>query len=211
LRVARRDRDEKGRFVKGHRPLTIKKVNLSPSPHLAYILGVLKGDGYLHHSRHNKWLIGLNVKDEAFARRFMRALRGIGLNPSIVRHMGKYFRVYAHSKLLYEWIKSLTIKQIEDFLVDNNLEKYFLRGFYDSEGSYSVCKDRKYGLKPFLSMCNTNQQLMELVRRLFNRLGFHNKVTGPFRSGHGCLLHVLKFSWATAERVKILLEGAMLD
>jgi len=57
-----------------------KRVNLSPSPELAYIIGVYLGDASIN-NRNYQYRIRLKVVDRDFAESFGRALKSIGANP----------------------------------------------------------------------------------------------------------------------------------
>ena len=57
-----------------------KRVNLSPPPGLAYIIGVYLGDASIS-NRNYQYRIRLKVVDRDFAESFERALKSIGANP----------------------------------------------------------------------------------------------------------------------------------
>ena len=152
------------------------KPNLSNSKELAYILGVLKGDGYAGRYQKNKGFehrIGLKVVDRVFAVAFFRGLRAIGLNPSYRPYKG-YHIVEACSKLFYDWYKSLTLDNIENFCSGDKFS--FIRGFYESEGCLSGSR-RENGKVYFeLKMTNTDLALLSLIQRILKKLGFDFKL-----------------------------------
>jgi len=59
---------------------------MRPSPILAYVLGVLKGDGsvIIRRTAHGtEYRIQLSVVDEPFANSFCEALKQLGMRPKI--------------------------------------------------------------------------------------------------------------------------------
>jgi intein-encoded DNA endonuclease-like protein len=182
----------KGRFVGEHNPFYGKhhteetrrrirekkrgqylvKPRLVIAPDLAYILGVLKGDGCVYNHRRGAD-IKLVTKDYAFAESFAKALTRIGLNPRIYlesnrRSLGRgvYYRVEASSKAFYIWYKSLSLKDIESMLTSQELIASFIRGFYESEGSY-------YKPEHYIHIYNTDMELIEMLQRLLQKLGLN--------------------------------------
>jgi len=145
---------------------------LQPSKELAYILGVLKGDGYT-----SKRSIGLCAKDEVFINSFAEALRRVDLEPHFYRVGPKeeYFDVRVHSKALSNWLRTLGLEDIEKLVQGEVFTRAFIRGFYESEGCYHV---QRYshgnhvdtGVR--VQMSNTDRELLELVQRLLNEIGF---------------------------------------
>lgn len=98
-------------------PRTLKP-DLSPSKDLTYILGVCLGDGSVFYVENNRsYLVELTVIEKDFALSFKRALKRIGLNPSI-SDAGKtvagndLYRVRAHSLVFYKWFNELSLDQI---------------------------------------------------------------------------------------------------
>lgn len=140
--------------------------NLSESPALAYIFGVLYGDGYtcIHKSQYN---VGLRVKDKEFADAFCGAMNRVNLYPGIWFQEGKYYRAVVGSKIFVRWFRRLHLKDIEN--LSSGYEVDFIRGFYDSEGSLSP---RSRGKTFQITMSNTNLELVQLVQKIMAKLGF---------------------------------------
>jgi intein-encoded DNA endonuclease-like protein len=137
--------------------------NLNPSKDLAYILGVIKGDGSV---MLRDYVIKLTVKDKVFAESFLRSLNNIGLNShmSIYKHKKKiYYQVRAFSKNFYLWYKNLKLEEII-----KGFESDFLRGFYESEGS--CCK------KIYLIITNTDKLLINLILSILTKFNILHKV-----------------------------------
>jgi intein-encoded DNA endonuclease-like protein len=151
------------------------KPNLSPSPTLAYILGVLEGDGYIQDKRS----IELIVTSEQFAHSFFNSLKEIGLHPHIRKlekvkgKLGKKlpWEVRAYSRVFVKWYEK-TRKKITKCKVVKAFPLDFIRGFYESEGSFYRGVDLRWK-KPYLrhriTIHNTDQQLLELVRKLLEK------------------------------------------
>jgi intein-encoded DNA endonuclease-like protein len=140
------------------------------------------GDGFVH-----KNIVGLTCKDEAFARSFYECLEKMGLNPTIwfgnVHKGEKYWHVAGYSSFLVKWFKRLSLSDIESFLGDNlALIKAFVRGFYESEGCYSINeKKRDFCIKAY----NSDFGKINLFVRLVKKLGFQCSVYRYRYEGRG--------------------------
>ena len=144
----------------------VRKLNITKddSPALAYILGVLVGDGTVHKNR-----IQLKVKSKVFVEAFSRALSEIGLKPKVylIKDRGDiYYSCRAHSIEFVEWFKSLSLDSIRAIATKYPLD--FIRGFYESEGC--IYKDK------YVGMTNTDGTILSLVKSLLENLGFHPKL-----------------------------------
>ena len=171
-------------------------VNLSPSPELAYILGVMVGDGCAGEYTKNcngkgkkSYDIKLGVIHYKFAKRFAIALKKIGLHPNTWKdkkvrdnreNEQKLWHTEAYSKVFVRFYLALKndLDALKDF-ADNcpNGKRMFLRGFYESEGHHGVY-DYQRGNRiqhvKHLHMTNTNPELVEIVIIAFlHDLGFH--------------------------------------
>lgn len=163
--------------------------DLTPSPSLAYIIGVIAGDGNV---KKDKNAIRLQVKDLEFAESFYSALKEIGLPPTIFRdktlHRGGnhlLWNVYTHSSILKEFYLPLRrdIEEAKRFIKScPNGAREFVRGFYESEGDYGkhTYKRTEKGRKPWetktlkqLRITNTDPELISLTMELMQELGFH--------------------------------------
>jgi hypothetical protein len=168
------------------------KPRLEMTPELAYVLGVLKGDGSVYLHRRGA-IINLTTSSLGFAQSFSDALSKIGLKPSRI-YGGKYYRVEAYSKAFHNWYKELTTAKLEEMLSNNDLIASFIRGFYESEG---CCY--KYSIHIY----NTDYELIRLVRRLLTKLGFNfgvyiRKHNGGW--GHAPLYTLFKNKKVDAQR-----------
>ena len=164
--------------------------NLEVNENLAYILGVIFGDGCVTKNKHR---IFLNTTSETFAKSFGHALKKIGLHPCfyMVKLSGKNvkprfytiyqeinpkykdaFYVVAASKAFYIWFKSLTLNNLQKLLMEMDCIKGFLRGFYESEGSISHKTKNAWQIVIY----NTNIQLIKIVQEFLTRLGFSHSL-----------------------------------
>lgn len=188
----------------------IKNLNLNPSAELAYILGVLKGDGYIRcdTKKHYKYFVELRVISEEFARSFASSLRKIGLTPVLRRYppsIGSWgknpiYSTKAYSKKFVEWYKNLSLEGIQKIAGENKeLVAAFVRGFYESEGSYYVSKK---GF-PVIYISNTDLPLLLLVKDFISSLGYSlnlNKKASLTSSGK-CIYCLQKKSKSVPELI----------
>jgi hypothetical protein len=117
----------------------LNKPNLEPSPELAYICGVILGDGYLserHYKGHrSNYLIALNAIDKDFVSTFNHALcKVIGLpNPyAMDRKKDGSYRVRGQSLILHQYLQGLRQQFFKP--VAEVFPAHFIKGLADSEG-----------------------------------------------------------------------------
>jgi len=149
--------------------------NLEPSPELAYILGVIDGDGSVSGYDY----IQLGVKDYAFAKEFESALKAIGLRPKVrpndrwnkgLKRQQSQWRCYASSTVFVNWYRSLTQEQKEGVAKQFPIE--YLRGFFESEGSYNINPDGS----AYVWFSSTNYELLIMVQRLLTAFGYKSRI-----------------------------------
>jgi len=142
---------------------------------LAYIKGVMDGDGYVIRRKRSSSLC-LDVKSRIFAKRFFKALEQIGLQPRTYERnrIRKNFQGYTFrshhiivratcSHELVERIKTMQLRTIKEKIA-------YLQGFYDSEGCYSVdyYPDRTcYNLR----FRNSDLLLLKRIQKMLESLG----------------------------------------
>jgi len=157
-----------------------KTPRLCPSSDLAYILGVLYGDGYVRKTadRYPAYCIALQSVDRMFVESFASALRRIGLNPYICGPYGKVYYTSATSVVFFRWFKSLTLEKVEMTLNGKEvLMKAFIRGLYESEGSTGtyIAREKRRGYSHQIwrvVICNTHRALLEMAQRFLDRLNY---------------------------------------
>ncbi len=164
------------------------RPNLEMTQDLAYILGVIEGDGYVTKFR-GKYRIGLNVTDKNFANSFIKSLRSIGLNPSYfeINPSNGYGKLKQHvvssySKIFVLWYKKLNLNDLKSLLKEEKHVIAFIKGFYEAEGSFYIRKsDYKY---VSIRMFNTNKELLNLIKNLGIKIGFNFNLNGPYQNNH---------------------------
>jgi len=170
-------------------------VNLNPSPELAYILGVIVGDGCVGEytikcgdKTKKRYSIKLAVADYEFAKSFASALRKIGLHPHTWKEKNvrkgreneqKLWHTEANSKTFVRFFLSLKDDwdEFEKFVRSCPKGKeMFLRGFYESEGHHGVYVYRNSkGIRRVreLDFTNTNPNLVKITISFLRELAFH--------------------------------------
>lgn len=158
----------------------MKEPKLNPSPALAYVLGVLRGDGGVYANPANKsFVVILEVADKEFAENFRSALHELGFNPNMWQVNILYFRtstpsgkkgwrVEAQSKIFYDWYNSMFLADLKKAIEGHEIS--FLRGFYESEGVH-------HGRK--IAVFNKNFELLTMVKHVLSELGFPSTIGKP--------------------------------
>lgn len=173
--LPRRSRSETAKLnAKNHPDANIRlHPNLEFSENIAYIIGILKGDGWVNKNKWN-YRICLSAIEANFVESFAKSLKRIGMNPMInlrklpnPNHRDQYC-LEANSKEFYNWYKDLTLNKIR-VLINGNTEYAiaFLRGFYESEGSISKASKKSWRL----AIYNSDKELIEFVKQLIDGLG----------------------------------------
>lgn len=159
------------------------KTNWFVSPELSYLIGAIKGDGSVVRISHYHYYITLSAKDFEFVNEVSKCLTKVVNRPCKIYKIknGKsfLFRVQVSDKnlwhLLNKPIKELT-KYIEAF------PRYFLRGFFDAEGTalaQVVSRvSKNSGIKwtwtqYTVRFYNTDKSLIDYVRLLLLKLGIY--------------------------------------
>jgi intein-encoded DNA endonuclease-like protein len=147
----------------------LSKLNifdLESSPELSYVLGVYYGDGSAG-KYGRQYRIELAVKDRDFAEAFNYCISKIvgkdSLYKTTVDKYGKFW-VRAFSKTLYQFLKQPLRRHK---VVIEKFPAMFLRGFFDSEGSFYA----KVGKKSYanLHVANSNLSLLRYARELLRK------------------------------------------
>lgn len=156
--------------------------DLEPSPRLAWLTGVLYGDGSVFRAASNDYVVALGAKDVEFRDAFADALEAIGLTASTTiqefDHRADMHHARANSKLFYNWWNETARPGHAELAREHPAA--FVRGMYDSEGSLSDVSDHMPpGTSTYwrLSLSNTEDWLLTLVRDLAAGAGV--EFTGP--------------------------------
>lgn len=177
--------------------LLIRNFDNSPTADLAYVVGVIFGDGCItYYRKQNSYRIYLRCTDREFAKSFKHALERIGLHPSTVKSVKPrternkpLWRVEAQSKLFYKWFMALSFEKLKLLLETRGLKREFIRGFYESEGClWQGDKSRKRSW--CTSVCNTNADLIKLIRSILTDLGFSFSVWIGRKAGRKPLYNI---------------------
>ncbi|MEM4219853.1 MAG: LAGLIDADG family homing endonuclease [Candidatus Caldarchaeum sp.] len=150
---------------------------LKPSKELAYVIGVVAGDGYVLR-RKKAWksyreaLVGLEVKDIEFAEEFAKCLgKVLNRDPPKPRWSERGFVVELRCKALYELLrKPFDMEKLRRFIEHNReCKSMFLRGFFDSEGCVAE--------NGYITVHNTDISLLRYAKQLLDSLEI--ETTGP--------------------------------
>lgn len=162
-----------------HKPAIARWIP-EPSSELAYIIGVLIGDGSLYVNRRH-YGIRLKVKDLEFAETFSRAMAKT-LNKKYVKpklNKSNMWVVTYSSKAFYTWYVEQTLETLKLFIeYSRKTVASFLKGLYDSEGNYNIYKSHKRKYKR-IRLFNNNLKLLKYVQYLLRKY-FDIVARGPY-------------------------------
>ena len=149
------------------------------SKELAYVLGVLHGDGSVYIDKYGRYRIRLGVKDLKFAEAFSRAMaRLFGKNVK-KPHWNKSNNVWVvvyYSKAFYVWYKQQNLDTLKPYIeYSRETVANFLRGLYDSDGGHYIYK-RRYS---HIHLSNNDKDLLRYVQHLLEKY-FGINATGPY-------------------------------
>jgi hypothetical protein len=193
--------------------MPLKKINLELTPNLSYILGVCLGDGSVwKYVNKNKavanYIVSLRATSPSFVNSFKNALESIGLHTqSRIIYRKEPWQslkaVEAYSKMFYDWFSSLRLEEIELLLDDKkDLIISFIRGFYESEGNCKLI-NRRY---PYCRMFSASKDLLELIHRLLEKIGFKSKIYDNYKGYHGQTIYCLAIIGGAEETERFLRE-----
>jgi intein-encoded DNA endonuclease-like protein len=166
-----------------HSPYNGKRIPslelLKPSEELAYVIGVVLGDGYASKRRriikgYSDSIIGLKARDREFVEEFARCIAMVlgrkSMKPRYRNDVGRYV-VETQSETLYELLrKPVDLERLKRCIEHcERCVAAFIRGFADSEG----CVD-KHG---YIYIHNTDLRLLTYIKELLKRLNIES--TGP--------------------------------
>lgn len=138
------------------------KIHWEEREALSYLLGVAFGDGWI-----TDYHYFLATISKEFVESVEKALKIVGLNTHLIwRSKKQCWQIYGSSKLLANFIREQ--KKSLNFLESNFDRWAFLRGFYESEGSYK--RNDKNASSIWLS--NTNLRLLKRIQIIIKLLGY---------------------------------------
>jgi hypothetical protein len=158
---------------KKSRKLLSKKM----TPELAYLFGVIKGDGYF-----GKNFLHITTSDKEFAQVLKEKLQNwSGLNVIVKKYKtgsgGFLWYVFLNSTEAVKLFKSLNLSSLRT----KEEKSSFIRGFADAEGSVTIFKNwdkkrKKYKRNYKITLYNSNKKLIRDVRKLLISLGIKSFV-----------------------------------
>ena len=168
------------------------KPNLKFNENLAYILGIIKGDGCININKYTKGhIVIVHTIDKSLANNFYDSLKKLNLNPYMclvpprngISKKNQY-RIQAVSKKFCLWYNSLSLNKIKKLLDNRKKIIAFLKGFYEAEGC--LCKQIKNKKRLRITLTHTDIKLLKLTKNLANKLNFNFILNGPYDpSGFG--------------------------
>lgn len=152
---------------------------------LAYIIGVIEGDGHCRKRETKERTSGeiiLKVKDLDFAKEFENRLRNwAGAQPKFWERNG-FFNAGLYSIDAVNVIQNIDLEKILDS--DKRIKANFLRGMYDSEGGVTGANlnKRKVACR-WIHFSNNNKTIIKIVSKLLNDFGISHKIRTRIHSG----------------------------
>jgi len=148
--------------VKHHR---INKNAKILNEDLAYILGVIKGDGYWRKRitpKRTSAQIGLEVKNLDFAKEFEKRLKKwSGIQPKFWEKNGKFY-VALYSIDAVNAAQRISLRKISNS--SKKVKANFLRGLYDSEGGVAGTNlDKRQFACRWIHFSNSNKETILIV------------------------------------------------
>ena len=153
-----------------------------PSNELAYVIGVLHGDGslYIDKMKHGyQYKIQLGVEDyefaETFSKNMARLLNRKVVKPKWYKSDNRWATVYT-SKAFYTWYKQQNLESLKPYIeYSKETVANSLCGLYDSDGGHYVYKK---GRNSEISLYNNDKDLLRYVQHLLEKY-FNIIATGP--------------------------------
>lgn len=155
---------------------TLQYPNLGHSPDLAYVLGVIEGDGNIYPQTERGgskiYIVRLAVTSKAFANSFASALNALNLSSyrsKVIRKQNNHsplFEVRMCSKFFSDWYLKLSDHDL--FSLVKAYPEHFLRGLYESEGSNPNSRE--------LKLSNTDEKIISLACTAVDLLDFRYSV-----------------------------------
>lgn len=131
----------------------------------AYLIGAMLGDGWI--SKENR--LFFCVKDEEFIQQFVACInRCFDTNLKYTFYFDKYHRKYFHFRTRNKEITIKLKKAFKNFdkvLKTKKEIRYFIRGFFDAEGSISKYK---------IAFHNSNLKIIKYIQRELLKLRFNS-------------------------------------
>src|SRR3990167_5275745 len=169
------------------------QIDLSSETSVAYILGVILGDGNVCQGK-----VQLTTVDRPFAEEVGKYLESMGMHTTITyvkKDNPKWRDIYhlaGYATAFEEWYVSLGNSDIEFAVMKNRAtRKAFLRGFYESEGSCRTHLVNGKWPETHVTFTNTNPWIVDLTTNALKAEGcnftasWYSQTYGPTSSQNG--------------------------
>jgi intein-encoded DNA endonuclease-like protein len=189
-----------------------RKLNLDITSNLAYILGVIEGDGHISPTKN---IIKLDVADKEFCEEFKRNMSKIGFNdnkiyeiiPKNKNYKYRYGLVYRSKGFVDFYFKNITCNSKKKYewysknLNEVSLQIQFLRGMFDSEGCVYYRNDLQRKDKQ-ISFTNTDQYLINICSGYLDNLGISHSVYTRKYTNHYKTLYTINILSKSMKKFK---------
>lgn len=165
----------------------LKEDSKKLSNDLAYVLGVVAGDGYAGYYRSDhgtRGIISLGVTDKDFAEAFKMNLDRWSGHKSKLQKTSRDYLVTLNSVDIAKFIKSFDLKEI--LFSNREMKALFLRGLFDSDGGV-IGKNLDYrrNAKRWIHFFNNNKKIISLVMSILNEFCIDYSINSRVHSGFG--------------------------
>jgi intein/homing endonuclease len=160
-------------MIKKRAKLPSKKMTTN----LAYLFGVIKGDGYI-----GKNFIHITTSNLTFTQILkQKIIKWCGLNCSIKNYKtgsgGFLWYVFLNSAEVVDLFKSLGLSSLKT----NEEKANFVKGFADAEGSVTIFNDwnkniQKYRKNYKVAIYNSDKELIQGVQNILSSLGIKSSI-----------------------------------
>lgn len=140
----------------------------------AYMLGFIFADGCIN-LEYNRLTIDLNSKDTHILTEFSNILYGNDFVKTYHRYEGTYCKLDIHSKIMCNKLLDYNLGERKTFtitypdMIDQSLNKHFIRGLVDGDGCIYLPHDNRQS--PLISVISTRKINDSLARILKEELG----------------------------------------
>lgn len=166
----------------------LSKKSILLSKELAYILGVVYGDGNVHaykdKVRSSGW-IALKVKDKDFALEFKRTLeKWSNFDIKFFLDKNGFYHTVLYSRNAAIFLMGFDSNEI--FKASKVIQLYFLKGLYDSEGTVAGSNlDFPQKAARHIGFYNNNKKIISIVNSLLKEMEIKHSIRSRIHSGFG--------------------------
>lgn len=173
---------------------------------LAYIKGVLNGDGYIDWSNKNP-RICLDTVDKNFAKKFAKVLENINLTPRITKRVRKHICNGYNYITYYIVIRATSSLSFLKFLTSMKLETKkekigFISGMFDSEGCLYIKKYQNRTCYNWV-IANSNVGLLKFLINILKEL----EIKTTLRVYPNCIPYIQIQNKMTINKIMKILGG----